>query len=909
MQATKTSRGAAFGRVTGSHQKTSVPRGMASWLLLVMVFFIGLMVSAPAHADLYKAQTCPDDSLFCIEPEDYSLMWLRTAFPELVSAVTGTTSGGVGQPDGADKGDTGTLTENLLLSKMMKVLNSAALAVASILLSYKILAGVVQTANDGEVLGKRWSTLWGPLRVVTAAGLLVPTASGYSLVQAIIIMVAVMGIGFANGAWRVVVDHIVNGGALTAPAASEQSIEIARRVFANNICMHAVNLVYTELLNAGDGGANPYKQVKSDGYSSLPWAWMDGVPNYTPKTGANIVMDYPAVYRRQETFNNGFLWRMGWTASKNISNADTGLNQDVCGSMRLERNIGGAVDKSDPNTWADDISNGFKVIGGFAYSAPNNTVKQAEYQKLILGVETAAVDKMARALDGPAMTIVRSWYPFGDNGSSVLPDFANQNDQAALMNDIRTTIINAATDYEVDLAANMQTYRNQIADNQSFRDEFKGYALSRGWAAAGEWYLTIARLNQMAQDLNRSNPDELSEPTVYDFFRNLSTRSKEEAERFAALYEHIKTAHDTIIRTGEATATLYQSGDKGDVARKFSEEIVESHGNPAQGLAPWLTGKVGKALDDVIGGIGRTLASVAGTVVGLPLNTNTTNPLVTIIDGGRYMADVGFALLLTENIAKPFREENTTVNENGDKVTTASAAGWWAFIVGIAFPFLILPGLLMGYLLPLLPWVLWVSALLGWFILVVEAVIAGPLWALAHMRMDGEGISGPMGEQGYRLALSVMLRPLLMIVGLIAGLVVLTIFIPFIGASIWVAEAVNDAVGVEDGLLMRLAIMAVQSFLMVYVCYRCFNLITHVPDRVLRWIGQGGEGLGESEPVEQSKALFVGGLGNFARIGGVGGPVITAVQKAGGSSQGEVQQGQGGSGRGNSQNQNQTRIT
>ena len=110
---------------------------------------------------------------------------------------------------------------------------------------------------------------------------------------------------------------------------------------------------------------------------------------------------------------------------------------------------------------------------------------------------------------------------------------------------------------------------------------------------------------------------------------------------------------------------------------------------------------------------------------------------------------------------------------------------------------------------------------------------------------------------------------------------------------------------------MRGVIMVIQSFFMVYVCYRCFNLITHVPDRVLRWIGHGGEGLGESEPVDQAKALFV------AAVGGPGG--MSSLGMSGGGGGGKNNQGGGGGGpgagagiqrvgRSNTQNQNQTRT-
>jgi len=150
------------------------------------------------------------------------------------------------------------------------------------------------------------------------------------------------------------------------------------------------------------------------------------------------------------------------------------------------------------------------------------------------------------------------------------------------------------------------------------------------------------------------------------------------------------------------------------------------------------------------------------------------------------------------------------------------------------------------------------------------------------------------------------LRPLLMVVGLVAGLVVLTVFIPFIGASIWVAEVVNDSAGVNGGFYMRLTVIFVQSFLMLYVCYRCFNLITHVPDRVLRWIGHGGEGLGEAEPVEQSKAIFLGGLGNMSAITRISSRITPSEPKQP-ENQSALTKGQGGSGRGKNQDNSQTR--
>ena len=61
---------------------------------------------------------------------------------------------------------------------------------------------------------------------------------------------------------------------------------------------------------------------------------------------------------------------------------------------------------------------------------------------------------------------------------------------------------------------------------------------------------------------------------------------------------------------------------------------------------------------------------------------------------------------------------------------------------------LLIPGLTIAFVLPMIPWVMWMAGVMGWLILVCEAVIAVPLWMLAHMTMQGEGLHGRANE-GY----------------------------------------------------------------------------------------------------------------------------------------------------------------
>ena len=56
---------------------------------------------------------------------------------------------------------------------------------------------------------------------------------------------------------------------------------------------------------------------------------------------------------------------------------------------------------------------------------------------------------------------------------------------------------------------------------------------------------------------------------------------------------------------------------------------------------------------------------------------------------------------------------------------------------------LLIPGVLIAYVLPMIPYVMWMAGVCGWLILVCEAMIAVPLWMLAHMTVGGDGLHGP----------------------------------------------------------------------------------------------------------------------------------------------------------------------
>lgn len=89
-----------------------------------------------------------------------------------------------------------------ILAAMFGYFNSGLLAVASIIISYVATVGAINTANDGEAMGKAWSSVWTPLRIVTFGGVLLPSASGYSFLQMFVLTLALWSVGFANGIYK-----------------------------------------------------------------------------------------------------------------------------------------------------------------------------------------------------------------------------------------------------------------------------------------------------------------------------------------------------------------------------------------------------------------------------------------------------------------------------------------------------------------------------------------------------------------------------------------------------------------------------------------------------------------------------------------------------------------------------------
>lgn len=99
-----------------------------------------------------------------------------------------------------DIGGTGLFgcSKTTALHTILKVFNLAVFSVAAIFVTWGVISGVISSANDGEFLGKRNSSTWGPLRMVIGSSMLVPAFNGFNLGQLIMVWATAVGVGVAG---------------------------------------------------------------------------------------------------------------------------------------------------------------------------------------------------------------------------------------------------------------------------------------------------------------------------------------------------------------------------------------------------------------------------------------------------------------------------------------------------------------------------------------------------------------------------------------------------------------------------------------------------------------------------------------------------------------------------------------
>ena len=153
---------------------------------------------------------------------------------------------------------------------MLGIFNGSAMTIGGLLLAYTFVAGTMQTAHDGEMLGKKWSSMWLPIRTALGVGMTVPMAGGFCVAQLLVGYLATQGIGLADKLWDGFTHSAFTSSNLAPKTTLPEVSTIAQQLLKNMVCM-------------ASGNALIQSDPSSKNINSLPYAAQDySTPGYTP---------------------------------------------------------------------------------------------------------------------------------------------------------------------------------------------------------------------------------------------------------------------------------------------------------------------------------------------------------------------------------------------------------------------------------------------------------------------------------------------------------------------------------------------------------------------------------------------------------------------------------------------------
>lgn len=136
-------------------------------------------------------------------------------------------------------------TEDSVAAAGFRIFNSAVLFLSAVFVMYTTIKGTIDSAHDGELLGRKMSSIWVPLRAVAGIAGLLPLSNGFSLVQVAVLWVALLGVGAADKVWEAMMDKLSQDNMIGRPSIPD-SRPLAANILRFEVCMAAMNKQFQE---------------------------------------------------------------------------------------------------------------------------------------------------------------------------------------------------------------------------------------------------------------------------------------------------------------------------------------------------------------------------------------------------------------------------------------------------------------------------------------------------------------------------------------------------------------------------------------------------------------------------------------------------------------------------------------
>lgn len=417
-----------------------------------------------------------------------------------------------------------------------------------------------------------------------------------------------------------------------------------------------------------------------------------------------------------------------------------------------------------------------------------------------------------------------------------------------------------------------------------------------GWGGAAIWYNRVAQINGALVAAIRNVPRPQLYPSTMEYRRwkkfqqdhNLSAKDMFDGTLKSGKQVRDKLVGDTGI--GDALNAAYEFWDK----ESFDTSPLGTH-----------TSMTGNAFIDAIN-------VVLGTHGLFDMCRNTdVHPLAQLSAVGKGLMESAIRNLGFSVGAGVSGLAAGMIPHLGAALSAASS-----FFVTVASA-TILIGFILFYVIPFLPFLYFFFAVGGWVKGIFEAMVGVPLWALAHLRIDGDGLPGDAAMNGYFLIFEIFLRPILIVFGLLAAVSIFGAMVKVLNEIFYLVVSNlsgfnpenlsvcgqegegNVAVGSLEyfrGPVDEFFFTIIYAILVYMIGMSCFKLIDMIPNNILRWMGAGVATFNDQagEPAEGLiTRMAVGGGAVASQLKQAGSQISSAVGHLPGAAQ-EVDQALGG---------------
>ncbi|MFC6046835.1 DotA/TraY family protein, partial [Methylobacterium hispanicum] len=690
------------------------------------------------------------------------------------------------------------------LSLGLMIFSGILLLVACTMVAWHTITGTVMSAQTGKVLGERWSQVWSPARVVVGLGFLIPISGGFCAAQILVLYLVAWGGSAANMIWVPYVQAIANGAGATAEATAVAdkanfianlpgTYDAVRQIAERELCYETNKIVFQR------SGTN------------LAW---NGVPETlrweTLTAGDRFAVAGDLV---MSTLNPNYWGLIDNTyqrfATQKTKKMDYGL---YCGAITVS-SVNDELSRASVNN-SDNA--------GLAAAVA------AEYDK----GRFAAVARAQEILRPIMQQAAKTYFPTGGSGGGQQNAFYFQ--EGSGYQNIPLQIKAAVAAYNQEMLSAAQKALQMAAPQQggnSAGGNLTQVTNGLGWASAGLYYATLARIQGVVYSRATYPPSfspDIQAPEAISLDSQVLSKG---------LYSNSSTQPGTLadFRTwwGRNNRSFLLDNERAENAAMAGTSTLRTSlfGELSDGASWWL-------IDKLLEGF----------------KINPFNAMLSLVELGHSILSWITALGATIGVIS--MASLTPAGLMGSAVMGGAGKGGiiGSFFLGIGVMILaalFTAGIVLAYILPMIPYLIVTFFVMAMLILVAEAMVAAPLWAFFHVRMDGQEFVESVQRPGYMISFNLLLRPSLMILGLIMSYLVHGAMAWFVWQTFKVA-AKGATAGFSVGPVGAVVFISMYAYLNYMIAIRCFNLAVQVPDRVARWFGGQGEHTDEERMTQQA---------------------------------------------------------